>query len=137
MRSYFGVPILVVGLGSLAHAQTPATPPDSALQRLLAANRHELALRDGRLTGPGAEFLLRQGKSAQFFMVGEEHGVAELPQVITALLRELRPAGYTHFAVEVSPLQARRFNALRGRRDPLADLHGMFDSWLNAAPFYT
>lgn len=120
-----------------ATAQAPSAPPDTALRRIMLAHRLALRLENGRVVGAGAEFLAGEGKRAQFFLVGEEHGVAETPQVIGGLLRELRPAGYTHFAIEVSPLSADRFNALRGKPTPRNALDSMFTSWLDAAPFYT
>ena len=73
---------------SLAPAQ------DTTLTRLLIAHQHAVQLVGGRLEGPGAQLLIDEGKEARFFLVGEEHGVAELPQVVQALLNELRPAGY-------------------------------------------
>ncbi|MGQ0642213.1 MAG: hypothetical protein ACT4P6_15805 [Gemmatimonadaceae bacterium] len=84
------VPLL--GLSALffagqAHAQ------DTALTRLLIANRHPLRVSDGRLEGSGGRLLVDEGKQARFFLVGEEHGVAELPAVVQALLKRATSSG--------------------------------------------
>lgn len=128
---------LVLLLARAAPGQTVATPPDTVLQRLLLEHRLGLTLANGKLSGRGAELLVAEGRRAQFFLIGEEHGVAETPVVIGALLRDLRPMGYDRFAIEVSPLQASRFNGLRGHREVRRELDSMFATWLNAAPFYT
>lgn len=100
------VGLLMLAFASLAQAQ------DTALTRLLVANRHPIRLVNGRLEESGGRLLIDEGKSARFYLVGEEHGVAELPGVVEALLSELRPAGYNTFAIEVSPLQGQRLDSL-------------------------
>ncbi len=56
---------------------------------------------DLTLGGTGAEFLLREGEGSLFFLIGEEHGIAQIPYITTSLFRALRPAGYRHLAIEV------------------------------------
>ena len=116
---------------ALSHAQ------DRALTRLLIANRHPISMSGGRLDGRGGRLLVDEGKNARFFLVGEEHGVAQTPAIVQALLSELRPAGYNTFAIEVSPLQGERLDALA--RGPRASerLDSLMASWFSAVPFYT
>lgn len=115
----------------------PMAAQDSVLTRLLAANRHPLGLVDGRLTGAGGRALIDGGLASRFFLIGEEHGVAEMPAVVQALLTELRPAGYNTFAIEVSPLQGMRLDSMARGRVPLEALDTLLSSWLTAVPFYT
>ncbi len=116
---------------ALAEAQ------DSVLTRLLIANRHAISMSGGRLDGRGGRLLVDEGKNARFFLVGEEHGVAQTPAIVQALLSELRPAGYNTFAIEVSPLQGERLDAIA--RGPRASerLDSLMSSWFSAVPFYT
>jgi hypothetical protein len=87
----------------------PVCPPSEAAsklkERLTAAaseNRHRLAF-DGRVfSGPGWDLLVKEGAAAQFFMLGEEHGVAEIPALARELLLALKPAGYSKLAIEIS-----------------------------------
>ena len=117
-----------------AAAQQPA--PDSALVAALLRNRHTLsATADGRLEGPGARVLLDAGRESQFFLIGEEHGVAQVPQLAAGLFRGLAPAGYRYLAVETGDAVAAAMNraALRGDT-AMASFVGR--NW-PGVPFYT
>ena len=120
-------------------ALTPALllAQDSALTRLLIANRHAISLNGGRLEGRGGRFLVDEGKSARFFLVGEEHGVAQTPAIVQALLSELRTAGYNTFAIEVSPLQGGRLDAIARGSRATERLDSLMATWFSAVPFYT
>lgn len=128
---------------ALTLAALPSAPfsdlagQDSALTALLSANRHALSIENGRLAGPGGRMLVEEGLAARFFLVGEEHGVAELPGLVQTLLNELRPGGYTTFAVEVSPLQGERLDAMARRGNAAAALDSLQAAWYSAVPFYT
>ena len=107
---------------------------DAPLDSLLRAHRTTLALADGALVGPGAEFLLSESRRAHIVVLGEEHGVADVPELAGALFRALRPAGYEHLALEVSPTTGAALDRLaRGGRDSLAAFFGRHPL---AVPFY-
>jgi len=120
-------------------ALTPALllAQDSALTRLLIANRHAISLNGGRLEGRGGRLLVDEGKSARFFLVGEEHGVAQTPTIVQALLSELRTAGYNTLAIEVSPLQGGRLDAIARGSRATERLDSLMATWFSAVPFYT
>jgi hypothetical protein len=124
------LPVALV-LTGVAHAQ------DTALTRLLVANRHPIRLTNGRLEDRGGRLLVDEGKVARFFLIGEEHGVAEIPAVVQALLSELRPAGYNTFAVEVSALQGERLDSLTRVPRMREKLDTLLSSWFTAIPFYS
>src|SRR5262245_31159825 len=96
----FGVALLI----ALAAAAAPAAPdetPDSLFARALGANRYALALEGERLAGPGAAFLVSSAAGTQFFVLGEDHNVAEIPPLTAALFPELHEKyGYDYFADE-------------------------------------
>jgi len=116
---------------------TPRLHAQDSLVALLRANAHPMqAAADGRLTGPGAELLVAAGRDAQFFLIGEEHGVAEVPRVAAGLFRELAPAGYRHLAIETGEWLAGALN-----QAVLADTTGAaYTAFLRGnypgAPFY-
>lgn len=94
-----------------ARTQTPApaqTAPslDDRLAARASENRHRLDFVDGRFSGPGWDFLIDEGRKARFFLLGEEHGIAENPRLAAALFAGLAPAGYDTLAIETSPLMA-------------------------------
>ena len=78
-----------------------------------AAMEHRLPLGfDGKtFSGPAWEKLVDAGKNAQFFLVGEEHGIAENPKLVAQLFVELSNHGYSRLAIEVSPAMASQLDA--------------------------
>ena len=110
---------LGLGVAGVAQAQTqapppppahPATPtPPSLADRINAAalqNRQKLNFDGARFSGPAWDTLLGAGRSSQFFLIGEEHGIAENPKLAAQLFGALQPSGYEHVCVEISPPMA-------------------------------
>ena len=106
----------LAGQGLLASAATaqqpapaPAPPQPSRAERLTAAAlnaRQRLGFANGQFFGPAWETLLARGREARFFLLGEEHGIAENPKLAAALFVALHPAGYRKIAIEISPPMA-------------------------------
>jgi hypothetical protein len=129
--------VLAVMAGLVVLGPAPLPAQDTLLTRLLIANRYPLTLEAGRPAGQGGRWLVEQGNGARFFLVGEEHGVGPMPGLVEALLRELRPAGYNTFAIEVSPLQGARLDALARSPNSGAALDSLLASWFTMIPFYS
>ena len=110
---------------------------DTTLTRLLLEHRHPLTVESGRLAGDGGRMLVRDATDARYTLVGEEHGIAEVPGLVMALLSELRPAGYNTFAIEISPLQAQRLDGMTRRSTMRTELDSLLASWYTTIPFYT
>lgn len=92
----------------MAIAATGAGPleaqnADPRLIEMLEANRHPVTIENDRLAGSGGQVLIDAGRAARFALVGEEHGIGEIPLFTAAWFRSLIPAGYRHLAVEVGP----------------------------------
>lgn len=87
----------------VGQAQTAAKPTlEERLARAAAENAVRLGF-DGRtFSGPGWDRLVSEGRAAQAFLLGEEHGIAENPKLAAALFEALVPAGYARFVIEVS-----------------------------------
>lgn len=115
-------------------AAQPASPPPSPApgpspdevrrQRLAeaaAANRQRLDFDGSRFSGPAWETLVARGREAQFFMLGEEHGIAENARLAAQLFTALAPSGYSKVAIEISaPMAAELDRALsRGGAEAL------------------
>jgi hypothetical protein len=124
---------LTAGAQQLAGSAPGSTP----LLEALRDHRQTLALEDGRLTGAGAELLLSEGRAAQFFLLGEEHGVAEVPALAAALFRELTGDGYRHLAIETGDGLAAALDSVARQADPLAALASFYNAHWPGAPFYT
>jgi erythromycin esterase-like protein len=127
---------LVLGALTLV-AGAPVHAQDTALTRLLIEHRHPVSIANGRLEGGGGRFLVDHGKKSRFVLIGEEHGVAQLPGFVQALVSELRPAGFNTFAIEVSPLQGLRLDSLARSPRMREGLDTLLASWFTTIPFYT
>ena len=123
-------------------AQTPAAPdPAIAIAAKAAEARLKLDFDGRRFSGPAYDLLLSEARRAQFFLIGEEHGIAENPKLAGQLFEALVPSGYRRLGIEVSPPMARELDAAaRERLLPhfaddialLAELTGEdFGDWLS------
>ena len=92
---------LVLTLASSLLAQTPN------FAEQLNKQRYELDVQDGHLAGSGIPVLESALKDAQFVMVGEDHGIAEIPTVYAGLCDILGPQDFHTMAIETGPLVAR------------------------------
>ena len=105
MLATAGIALVAPAIPGAARTGEPATPAP-LIDRLVEAARHNRLPMDyagGRFSGPGWDRLVTEGRAAQFFLIGEEHGVAEVPKLVGQLAAALKPAGYERLAIEVSP----------------------------------
>ncbi|WP_164156713.1 hypothetical protein [Sandarakinorhabdus rubra] len=120
---------LILALAApLAPAVAQETPPptlDQLLTTAAAVHRSVMTLSNGCFSGPAYDRLIAEGRAAQFFLLGEEHGIAEGPKLAAALFRALQPAGYQHFVIEVSPQMATLLDA-RLHKGGLAGLSALY-----------
>jgi hypothetical protein len=90
---------------------------------------------DGKtFSGPGWDKLVAEGKAAQFFLLGEEHGIAENPKLAAQLFGELAKDGYSKFAIEVSPPMASALDA--SARGGITGLQKQLHTKGSAAAFF-
>lgn len=97
------------------NAQTSAAPSpqapmgktatESVIQRMIKRaqeNLHPISFDGKSFSGAGWDMLVSEGRSSEFFLLGEEHGIAEIPVLTGALFEGLRPAGFDKLAIELS-----------------------------------
>ncbi len=77
---------------------------EAGLEEAIKTNRYRLKVGENELSGPGAEFVVKQGGEAAFFLIGEVHGTRETAWLTNHLLERLRPAGYAAYALETGPI---------------------------------
>ena len=129
MRRSIALAAVVLTFAGIAPAQTPPQPASPVpladrLAQAATANRHRIAFDGTTFSGPGWELLLTEGRSSQFFLLGEEHGMAENARLAAALFRALAPSGYSKMVIEVSPPMARELD--RAAREGVGGLRRMF-----------
>ncbi len=129
MRRTAAALILVLASRLPGIAQTaPPTPP---LDEMLASVRQPIAIRDGRLDGAGGETLRAAMKATPVVLIGEDHGLREIPAFSSAVFRELAARGTRDLVVEVGPEAGRRLPTAHGARDAEAEVR----TWIRRYPF--
>lgn len=98
-------PAAVSSANGLA-ASVPPAPWIDGLTRAAKANRLRLDTAGGVFAGPAWDRLVAEGRAAHFFLLGEEHGIAEAPKLAGQLFEVLAKDGYARFVIEVSPPRA-------------------------------
>jgi hypothetical protein len=115
----------------------PATSTDrmQRVAEVAAENRLRLDRQGDRFSGPAWDRLVEAGRNSQFFLIGEEHGIAENPMLAAQLFEALVPAGYSKMGIEVSPPMAAELDeAARGGLAGVRRLFADREAWM---AFYT
>ena len=100
--------LVTLFLTSVLWADEPEEPTRE--DRITAAaieQRLRLDFDGEAFSGPAWNRLVAEGGGAQFFLIGEEHGIAENPKLAAQLFSELSSRGYSKLAIETSPTMAR------------------------------
>ncbi|MBK8229119.1 MAG: hypothetical protein IPK72_00760 [Candidatus Eisenbacteria bacterium] len=88
------------------------------------------------ITGPGAAFLLERARKAEFVLIGEDHGIAEIPQFCAELAESLSAAGFTALAIECGSEAARAMGTLLREPDPSAAFRRFDQEYPWTFPFF-
>jgi hypothetical protein len=123
----FAIVAACAALAASAANATEQKKPDVPLTEKIAAaaseHRQKLNFDGKTFSGPAWDALVSEGKSEQFFLLGEEHGIAENPKFAAALFKALQP-DYSRFMIEVSPPMATALDeAARGGVDGLKKMY--------------
>jgi hypothetical protein len=100
---------LAAGPADAAATNPPLAKATERLDKLAAAAaaaRLPMAFDGKQFAGAGYDWLLKRGREAHAFLIGEEHGIAENPKLAAQLFGDLAPHAYRYVAVEVSPPMA-------------------------------
>jgi hypothetical protein len=85
---------------------TPALAQENKFTDRLLQNRYELNFQEGRLSGTGLPVLQNALAGAQFVLIGEDHGISQIPQFAGAVCDLIGPQGFHTLAIETGPLAA-------------------------------
>ncbi|MBK8006968.1 MAG: hypothetical protein IPK12_24720 [Gemmatimonadetes bacterium] len=127
-------------VGALMAAQPVAAQAgEDSLVVLLRSVAEPLAVgADGRLAGAAGERLAARVRASRFVLLGEEHGMADVPRLAAALWRAGQDAGPgpQYLAIEVGPQMAGRLEAAL-RMEPTDSAYRAFlAAHRPGAPFY-
>ena len=84
----------------------PALAQENKFTDRLLQNRYQLNFQDGRLRGTGLPVLQNALVGAQFVLIGEDHGISQIPQFAGAVCDLIGPQGFHTMAIETGPLAA-------------------------------
>ncbi|MFB6248302.1 MAG: hypothetical protein ABEL97_07015 [Salinibacter sp.] len=104
-------PAVFIVLALVPVRPAPAQQPDSAAMHaafdsVVTAHTYTATLKNGQLTGPGADWLAARGREVDHFLMGERHGTTAIPQVAASLYERLADHGYGPVALEIGPYAA-------------------------------
>ena len=130
--------LVSLAVGSSAFAAEPTPALKQKFQETIASSKMSIVVKDGRLIGPGSDYLKSKAQAAHFFLIGEEHGVADIADTVRFLFDDLNQAGYRHFAIEVDPYMTEKVEVLlrRGGTKALAQWLASDETKLSL-PFYS
>lgn len=95
--------LVIMGQSLHSHAQ------DSTLTRLVRQHHFALTTDGTHFSGPGWKRLRAAAQKSQFVLVGEEHGLAQIPAFTAALAQVFNP---TAFVAEIDPYVAQALTQL-------------------------
>jgi hypothetical protein len=96
--------VTACSISSIALAQNGQISHDSEIAAVPAAVPIQFS--EEGFSGPGADLLRKGLDETQFVMIGEAHGHAEAPQLVSAFASETRAYGFDNYAIEVGPFSA-------------------------------
>lgn len=122
--------VAIIALASGASGQ------QSELAKQLVANRTEAHLENGRLAGKGASVVKSAVESAQFVLVGEDHGIKEIAQFISSVCDFTGPQGFHTLAIETGPTVTELLNQWIARDDRVQQVASFEKQFPNSIAFY-
>jgi hypothetical protein len=125
-------PVLCVALLTL----TPAVAQENKFSDRLLQNRYQLHFQEGRLSGTGLPVLQNALLGAQFVLIGEDHGISQIPQFAGAVCALVGPQGFHTMAIETGPLAANELQQWITRDTGRADLVDFEKKFPETIAFY-
>jgi len=84
----------------------PALAEENKFSKLVLENRYQLGFDEGRLSGTGLPVLKNALAKTQFVLIGEDHGISQIPEFAGAVCDLIGPQGFHTMAIETGPLAA-------------------------------
>jgi hypothetical protein len=91
-----------IALAQEKPAQSEPAPEQKFLAQL-NKGKYAMALADGKVSGAGMGVLSDATADAQFVLMGEDHGIRQIPQFAASVFEMLAPRGFHTLALETGP----------------------------------
>lgn len=97
----FNFQLSTLAMITLFMCQTLLFSQKHSFDSLLVENRYTIELKDGRYSGTGLNFLLKEAGNSSYFSICEEHNLSELNDLSSYLFRELNESyNYNYLVLE-------------------------------------
>lgn len=124
----------VVFIGLLA--LTPAFAQGNKFTERLLQNRYQIGVQEGQLSGSGLPVLQNALANAQFVLIGEDHGISQIPEFAGAVCNLTGPQGFHTMAIETGPLAASELQQWINRDSGRTDLANFEKKFPESIAFY-
>lgn len=105
--------LLFASIGALLRPPSSATAqgvqPDTLFTRLLRQGTYPLQVDKQQFSGPGWDKLQKASQASQVVLIGEDHGIAQIPVLTAALAQLIKPKLYV---AEIDPYTAQTLTDL-------------------------
>jgi len=126
-----------IGIALLFLFFSTSIAQDSLLIAAFKKNSYPLQMKNGQLSGKGFDFLDEVGKTTPFFLIGEDHGMAEVPLFTAALFKAFKKYDYQYFATETGSYTAEFLQKTGAKKEMYAELETFFKKYIWSIPFYS
>lgn len=109
---------------------------DSLLNVRLKEQSYILQFGKNEMTGQGMDFLVREASKSSFLLIGEAHGISQIPQFAEALFKSLLSEGYNSMAVETGPHTAKKLQDMIAQPEWESALKNHFEKYPWSIPFF-
>lgn len=113
-----------------------ACAQNAAFADTLQKSRAAISVRDGKFDGSGAARLRAALSEAQYVLLGEDHGIAQVPEFGAALCTELAPHGFHHLTLEIGPSVAPELESFARNDDGVEHLVEFQKKYPETIAFY-
>ncbi|MEO1259093.1 MAG: hypothetical protein AAFZ15_09870 [Bacteroidota bacterium] len=109
---------------------------DSLLVEKLKSNVHFFQSKNNIPSGDGFDFLKEEAANSSFFLIGEDHGLREIPFFTGAFFNAVSPMGYQYFATETGPFTAEMIQSMAADENWEEVFGKHFKKYPLSIPFY-
>ncbi|HLV86555.1 MAG TPA: hypothetical protein VKV39_06220 [Candidatus Sulfotelmatobacter sp.] len=113
-----------------------STTPAETFADRIAKFHYPIEVKDGHLTGSGAPVLASAFEGAQFILLGEDHGIAQIPQFDAAVCGLVGPKGFRDLAIEVGPSVAEKLSEALAEKDGRTNMVAFNKDFPETVAFY-
>jgi hypothetical protein len=115
---------------------TPELAQENKFTERLLQNRYQIGIQEGQLSGMGLPVLKNALANAHFVLIGEDHGISQIPEFAGAVCDLIGPQGFHFMTIETGPLAASELQQWITRDSGHTDLANFEKKFPESIAFY-